>query len=79
MIDSPDRPLLRHISQWLAVGALLAGMAMMAFAAGLALLGAMLVLPITVGFTRGRQFLRGGPKASGGADGVIATAPMPSE
>jgi transketolase C-terminal domain/subunit len=58
MINSSDRPPLRHISQGLAVGALLAGMATMAFAAGLALLGAMFVLPITVGFTRAWQFLR---------------------
>jgi hypothetical protein len=63
MINPSDRPLLRHISQGLALGALMAGMAMMAFAAGLALLGAMFVIPITVGFTRTQQFARSGPKA----------------
>jgi hypothetical protein len=55
MINPSDRPLLRHISQGLALGALMAGMAMMAFAAGLALLGAMFVIPITVGFTTTRS------------------------
>jgi hypothetical protein len=63
MINPSDRPLLRHISQGLALGALMAGMAMMAFAAGLALLGAMFVIPITVGFTRTQRFVRSGPKA----------------
>ena len=52
MINSSDRPLLHYISQGLALGVLLAGTAMMAFAAGLALLGAMFVLPITVGLGR---------------------------
>ncbi|MBD2749677.1 hypothetical protein IC232_23645 [Microvirga sp. BT688] len=79
MISSFAHPLSRPVIQGLAVGALLGGMALMAFAAGLVLVGAMFVLPLTVGFTRARQFLRGGLKAPGRAGGVIATAPTPSE
>ncbi|HKO34717.1 MAG TPA: hypothetical protein VJY85_13305 [Candidatus Limnocylindria bacterium] len=40
--------------------ALLAGMALMAFTAGLALLGAMIGLPIAIGLMAMRQRLRGG-------------------
>jgi len=62
-----DRPLLRPLGQGLAVSALLAGMALMAFAASLALLGAMVGLPIAIGLMAMRQRLRGGsgPAAAG--------------
>lgn len=55
-----DRPLLRPLSQGLAVAALLAGMALMAFAAGIAFLGAMIGVPIAIGLMAPRQRLRGG-------------------
>jgi Na+/H+-translocating membrane pyrophosphatase len=79
MISSFAHPLLRPVIQGLAVGALLGGMALMAFAAGLVLVGAMLALPIAVGFAGARQFIRGGPKASEGAESVIAPAAALSE
>ena len=62
-----DRPLLRPLGQGLAVSALLAGMALMAFAASLALLGAMVGLPIAIGLMAMRQRPRGGsgPAAAG--------------
>ena len=62
-----DRPLLRPLGQGLAVSALLAGMALMAFAASLALLGAMVGLPIAIGVMAMRQRLRrgSGPAAAG--------------
>ena len=62
-----DRPLLLPLGQGLAVSALLAGMALMAFAASLALLGAMVGLPIAIGLMAMRQRLRGGsgPAAAG--------------
>jgi len=55
-----DRPLLRPLGQGLAVSALLAGMALMAFAASLALLGAMIGLPIAIALMAVRQRFRGG-------------------
>ncbi|MDF2973054.1 MAG: hypothetical protein K0R61_3504 [Microvirga sp.] len=56
------RPLLRPLGQGLAVAALLAGMALMAFAAGIAFLGAMVALPIAIGLMAVRQRLQGGPE-----------------
>lgn len=54
-----DRLLLRPLGQGLAVAGMLAGMALMAFAAGLVLLGAMIVLPLASGLMAARR-LRGG-------------------
>lgn len=53
------RPLLRSLSQGLTVAVLLAGMAMMAFAASLTLLVGMIVFPVAIGLSAGRQNLRG--------------------
>jgi hypothetical protein len=53
-----DRPLPRPLGQGFAVAALLAVMALMAFAAGVALLIAMIGLPISIGFMALRQRLR---------------------
>lgn len=55
-----DRSLLNPIGQGLAVAALLAGMALMAFAASVALVGAMIGLPIVTGLMAMRQRLRAG-------------------
>ena len=79
MISSFAHPLSRPVVQGLAVGVLLGGMALLAYAADLVLVGAMLALPIAVGFVRARRFIRGGPKASEGAESVIAPAAALSE
>ncbi len=66
MIEPSDRSFLCSIHQGLAVATLLVGMALMAFAAGLALLGTTFALPIAVGFVKAWHRLQG-VKAPGGA------------
>ena len=57
MIGLSDTPFLRIVFQGLVVGAILATMALMAFVAGVALLGATIIAPITIGLIMARQRL----------------------
>ena len=57
MTGLSDTPFLRIVFQGLVVGALLAAMALMAFVAGVALLGAIIVAPIAIGLIMARQRL----------------------
>lgn len=60
MITSFHRFHLRPLGQGLAIVVLLAGMALMAFAASLALLGAMIGVPMVIGVLAVRQRFRSG-------------------
>ncbi|WP_262265951.1 hypothetical protein [Microvirga yunnanensis] len=53
----PDTPFLRIVFQGLVVGAILATMALMAFIAAVALLGATIIAPIAIGLVMARQSL----------------------
>ncbi|WP_262268354.1 hypothetical protein [Microvirga yunnanensis] len=53
----PDTPFLRLVFQGLGVGAILATMALMAFVAAVALLGATIIAPIAIGLIMARQRL----------------------
>ncbi|PVE20680.1 hypothetical protein DC522_30825 [Microvirga sp. KLBC 81] len=59
MTGLPHRPFLRLLGHGFAVAALLVVMAVMALAAGLALLGALISLPACLGFMAVRQCLSG--------------------
>jgi len=56
---SPDAPPLPHARHRLAAGGLLAAMALMAFSAAVALMGALVVFPALLGIAAVRQRLRG--------------------
>ncbi|MEE1609860.1 hypothetical protein [Microvirga sp. CF3016] len=68
--------LLHRLGHGLTIAALLAGMSLVAFAAGLAFLGALAALPIAVGFSAALQCLRGTFGAP--AVGPMCLAPRPT-
>lgn len=72
MTVSFDRSLLRPLGHGLAVAGLLAGMALMAFAAGLVLVGAMIGVPIAVGLMAVRQRLRDGSEPAMNSASALA-------
>ena len=72
----PFRPLLRPLSQGLALAALLAGMALMAFAAGLVLLLGIAVFPLIIGLVAARRRLRDDCAAM--PAGAMSLAPRPT-
>ncbi|MCB8821466.1 hypothetical protein [Microvirga rosea] len=65
MTSFTDNPLLRYLGHGAAAAALLGGMALMAFTAGLAFLGAMVVLPIGIGLMAARRRVQGDPDMAG--------------